>query len=104
MKCYKCKSGMEYRRDIHFNGHTLDGWKCKSCGESYLNPEKAEKILLINKLEKQALRAKLGKIRSNLILRVPKDIENALELRNGEEVILQLEKNSLKVTPARTDQ
>ena len=84
---------------IPFNQHKLDGWKCP-CGEIYFNPEQVQKVLLLNKLKKQAIHATLGRNRSNLILRLPKDIETALNLHQGEEVILKIEKNELKVIPA----
>lgn len=99
MKCHKCGKSMKYVKGLKFNDYKVDGWKC-SCGETYFNPEQAQKILLLNKLKKEVLRAKLGKIRSNLILRLPKDIEAALDLHKGEEVILKIEKNELKVIPA----
>jgi len=41
-----------YKANMKFNGYPIDGWECKSCGEAYYNPEKAERVLLINKLKK----------------------------------------------------
>lgn len=90
---------MKYIKDLQFNEYKIDGWRC-SCGEIYFNPEQAQKILLLNKLKKETIRAKLGKIRSNLILRLPKDIEVALNLHKGEEVLLKVENKELKVMPA----
>ena len=86
MKCYKCGKGMAYVRDMLFNEHKIDGWKC-SCGEVYFNPEQVHNALLANKLKKEAVKAKLGRIRSNLVLRLPKDVESALNLHQGEEVL-----------------
>ena len=96
MRCHNCNKKMDYRKDLKFNEYRIDGWKC-SCGEAYFNPEQAEKILLINKLKKQVIRAKLGRIRSNLILRLPKDIETALNLKKGEEVLIKLEGRKLQI-------
>jgi len=90
---------MKHVKGIEFNEYKIDGWKC-SCGEVYYNPEQAQKILLLNKLKKKVIRARLGKIRSNLILRLPKDIETALDLEKGEEVLLKVEGHGLKVMPA----
>lgn len=87
---------MKPEKNLKFNQYRLDGWKC-SCGEQYYNPEQAEKILLINKLKKSKIKAKLGQIRSNLILRLPKDFEIALGLKKGEEVELKIEKDGLRV-------
>ncbi|MFH1506630.1 MAG: AbrB/MazE/SpoVT family DNA-binding domain-containing protein [archaeon] len=99
MKCYKCKKPMKYVNGMKFNEYTIDGWRCK-CGETYYEPDQAQRILLLNKLKKEAIKAKLGKVRSNLILRLPKDIENALDLHKGEEVLLTIEDKGLKVVPA----
>ncbi len=51
MKCV-CGKIAEYKDNLKFNQVNIDGWAC-SCGETYYNPIKAEKILLINKLKKK---------------------------------------------------
>ncbi len=99
MKCHKCGKPMKYVKGMKFNEYKIDGWKCP-CGESYYNPEQAQKILLLNKLKKEIIRAKLGKIRSNLILRLPKDIERALDLEKGEDVLIKVEEHGFKIVPA----
>ena len=96
MKCV-CGKIAKYTKNLKFNNQKIDGWKCHSCGEYYYNPIEAEKILLLNKLKNKEIKAKLGKIRSNLILRLPKDIEKVLNLENGEEVTLKLEDNGIRV-------
>lgn len=88
---------MEIVKAMSFNNYKIDGWKC-SCGEIYYNPEQLERILIINKLKKQLLRAKLGKIRSNLILRLPKSIEAALGLKQGQEVSLKITDKGVEIT------
>ncbi|MBI4981379.1 AbrB/MazE/SpoVT family DNA-binding domain-containing protein [Candidatus Woesearchaeota archaeon] len=98
MKCHTCNKPMNYTKGLEFNEQKIDGWKCASCGEIYFNPEQVHKALLMNKLKKEAIRAKLGKVRSNLILRLPRDVEEALNLHQGEEVLLRVENNQLKVT------
>ena len=90
---------MKYVKGMKFNEYKIDGWKC-SCGEIYYNPEQAQKILLLNKLKKETIRAKLGKIRSNLILRLPKDVETALNLEKGEDVLIKVEGKGFKIVPA----
>ncbi len=99
MKCHKCNKEMKYVKGLRFNEYKIDGWKC-NCGEIYYNPEQAQRILLLNKLQKEAIKTKLGRIRSNLILRLPKDVENALHLEKGVEVSIKVEENGLRVQVA----
>ena len=58
MKCV-CGKIAIYKRNLKFNNYEIDGWLCTSCGEVYYNPDKAERILLINKLKKQKFHLKL---------------------------------------------
>jgi len=84
--------------NLSFKGNRLEGWKC-SCGEVYFESASIERILLANKLRKEIIKAKLGRIRSNLILRLPKEIESALGLKQGESVIIKLEGESIRIIP-----
>lgn len=99
MKCHKCNKIMKYIKGMKFNEYEVDGWQC-SCGEIYYNPEQAQKILLLNKLKKGIIKAKLGRIRSNLILRLPKDIEYALSLEKGKKVLIKVEDKGVRIIPA----
>lgn len=90
---------MKYLKELKFNEYRIDGWKC-GCGEIIFNPEQVQRVLLLNKLKKEAVKARLGRIRSNLILRLPKDIEAALDLKKGEDVILKVEGKGIKIVPA----
>ncbi len=85
MKCM-CGKTAEYVKHLKFNNYDIDGWKCGNCGEAYYNPEKAERILLLNKLKKHKFHLKLSQVKSNLILRIPKEVSEALNLRKGCEV------------------
>ena len=89
MEC-ACGKVAKYKKHLKFNGYDLDGWVCKSCGEIFYHPEKAERFLLLNKLKKMRFHLKLSKVKSNLILRIPKEIGEALNLQKGEEIELGL--------------
>jgi hypothetical protein len=91
---------MKFLKDMPFNEYSIDGYRCEPCKEVFFDPEQAQKVLLLNKLQKEQFKAKLGRIKSNLILRLPKDIETALNLQQGEEVILTVKKGELKVAKA----
>jgi hypothetical protein len=90
---------MKAKTTIPFNDHKIDGFIC-TCGEIFFDPEQAERVLLLNKLKKQKIFSKLGRIKSNLILRLPKDIEHALDLEQGEEVELMIDDKTLLVMKA----
>ena len=94
MQCVKCKKIMTKVKEISFNEHKIPGWKC-DCGEIYFEPEQAQKIFLLKKLKKEKIKAKLGRIRSNLILRLPKDIETVLDLEKGDDVFLKVEDKNI---------
>lgn len=96
MKCHKCGEVMKYMKGLKFNEFKIDGWKCR-CGEIYYDPEQAQRVLLINKLKKEKVITKLGKIRSNLIVRLPKDIENAFNLEKGEKVSIKVDQKGLRI-------
>ncbi len=89
MVCVKCGKDAKPAQ-LRFQGYEISGWLC-SCGEEYYDPIQAERILQLNKLKKEALEAKLGRIKSNLILRIPKAIEQVLNLREGEKIILKVQ-------------
>ena len=99
MKCYKCNKEMKEKSGIHFNQHSVDGWVC-SCGETYLDPSQIQQILLLNKLKKEIQKAKLGKMRSNIIVRVPLDVEHGLGLQKGEQIVLKIKGKELYILPA----
>ena len=88
MKCVKC-GGTAKKAKLSFQGFVIDGWKCK-CGEEYFDPQQAEKILLFNKLKNSKFKVKIGQIRSNLIVRIPKEVQKALGLEKGEELTLKI--------------
>ncbi|MBU4032490.1 MAG: AbrB/MazE/SpoVT family DNA-binding domain-containing protein [Candidatus Thermoplasmatota archaeon] len=89
MKCVACGKTAKPMK-LSFQGKRIDGWKCK-CGEEYFEPEQAQRILLLNQIQKEQFRVKLGRVRSNLILRIPKRIADALELKDGEVVTVRVE-------------
>lgn len=85
-----CGKKAKYVKHMKFNGYDIDGWHCNHCGEEYFNPEKAEVILLLNQIKKKGYILKLGQIKSNLILRIPKEVSDVLKLDKGREVTFKL--------------
>ena len=95
MKGLKCICGSVAVPDenLSINGYPIAGWKCKKCGEEDYNPEKTEKILLRNKLKKHKFHLRLSQVKSNLIIRIPKEVSTALDLKKGCEVEFRLKKD-----------
>ena len=81
---------------IRFNRHVLDGYTCP-CGEIYYEPEQAERILLLNKIKKMLYHVKLNKVKSNLILRIPKEVSDALNLHKGKQVTIAIKNKEIVV-------
>jgi len=95
MKCVVCgRTALPTK--LRFQGTEIDGWKCK-CGEEYFEPEMAERILLLNKIRKQKVQVKVGQVRSNMILRIPKAMADALGIKKGDVVTLTLGEHDIKV-------
>lgn len=104
MKGIKCVCGKvaEYNAQLKFNNYNIDGWVCKNCGEIYYNPDKAEKILQLNKLKKAKYELTLTQVKSNLIVRIPKDVSDALDLHKGEQIELRLgSENEIIMEPVK---
>jgi phage FluMu protein Com len=95
MRCVVCGK-VAAPAKLRFQGIEINGWKCK-CGEEYFDPETAEKILLLNKLKRQRVLVKIGQVRSNMILRIPKAMADALGIKKGDVVTLSLGDREIKV-------
>lgn len=96
MDCVKC-GGLAQPAKTSFQGMKIGGWKCKKCGEVYYDPAQAQKILMLHKLEHEELEAKLGRVKSNLILRIPRAVEECLGLKEGEKIRLKV-RNATELT------
>jgi hypothetical protein len=89
MTCVSCGK-IAKKAQLRFQGYDIDGWKC-SCGEEYFDPEQAHRFLLVNKVLHKEYEVKLGQIRSNLILRIPAELANALKFEKGEKVLIKVD-------------
>ena len=99
MTCVVCRKKAK-KAKLRFQGYEAEGWRC-ACGEEYVEPKQAQRILVLNKLKQQEITAKLGRIQSNLILRIPTSVEQALGLKKGENVKLKVTpENELRISAA----
>ncbi|RME54452.1 hypothetical protein D6777_03735 [Candidatus Woesearchaeota archaeon] len=92
METIKCDCGREAisKDGLKFNGYTVKGWACPNCGIIGYDPKQTERILSLNKLKQKEFNLKLSQIRSNLILRFPKEVSNILGLEKGDRVRFRL--------------
>ncbi|RJQ22467.1 hypothetical protein C4580_00230 [Candidatus Woesearchaeota archaeon] len=104
-KGLKCVCGKEAKpkANLRFNGFKIAGWVCASCGERYYEPAQAQRILLLNKLMKERFRLTLSQVRSNLVLRIPKEVGVALKLKKGGQVELGVRKGKEIVVQTAED-
>jgi len=92
MKCGKIAQPARLR----FQQYDLDGWRCE-CGEEYFNPLQAERILTLNKLKHQEFHVKVGQIKSNLIVRIPKMVQEAVGMSKGKAVTLKVKGKTIEI-------
>jgi hypothetical protein len=86
----KCACGREAKpAKLSFQGEAIDGWQCV-CGAKYHDPGQAQRILSLNKLRSQSVSVKLGRMKSNLFLRIPTAVSELLALKQGETVNLRV--------------
>lgn len=90
MECV-CGRVAGYKTNLKFHGHTIDGWKCTHCGEEYHDATKVQEILILEKLQNTTFELRLNKVRSNFIVRIPKEISDVLQLEKYETITFKLE-------------
>ena len=70
---------------FNVEGFDVRGWQCKKCNRiDYSDDMNA--VLTIKKLRKKGATLKLRKVGDTVVITVPKDIREALELKEGEDV------------------
>ena len=66
-------------KTFRIEGFEVRGWRCPKCGED------AEIYLLHKKLQKEPAKAKVGVLGKSMVLRIKKEIAEALGLKKGTE-------------------
>ena len=89
MKSEKGSDWVKYR--TKFQGIEIDAFKNTKTGEEYFDPEQAEQILEFNKLRNKLFKTIAGQIQSNIIIRLPVEVSNSLNIKKGEEVKIKIE-------------
>ncbi|MFH0972103.1 MAG: hypothetical protein V1835_06075 [Candidatus Micrarchaeota archaeon] len=86
LKCY-C-GGMATPMEIRMEGLKARGWKCRKCGEAYLNPEDSLRISAIRRLKSLPVDATVTMAGNSFAIRIQKEVAVALALKIGEKIKL----------------
>ena len=82
MGCVKCNGIAVDTHVVLDFGIQAKAWKCRKCGEIYLDSADAQKALLLNKL-KNGVDIKIGSLGGSMIMRFPAQIAALLQLKKG---------------------
>lgn len=89
IKCL-CGKLAKPTRKMNLEGYSVRGWECLSCGEKFINPEDANFVLAIKKLEKEKLKGKITKTGNSYALRLPKKLVDSVGYKVGDVVEINL--------------
>lgn len=102
VKCFEClekgekveltKEKLTYTSPLGLV-YIVDGLRCSKCGAEIFDAETSAKISQVEKQLKSRLilKRKLTKVGESLVLRIPKDIAEQMNLKAGKEVGISLE-------------
>ncbi len=86
MKCFNCGSKNYAETSVLLEGGIrARAWKCGKCGETILDPEAAQKALLLNKLKK-GIEVTVGQLGNSLVMRFPAEIAQLTGLKKGKKI------------------
>jgi hypothetical protein len=87
----KCSCGaLAQPKKIKIEGFGVRAWKCPKCKEEYIDSGDAEFVLMMKKMQKKAVTAKIGVLGDSFIVRIPKEIAEMLKLTRGSKAVLSL--------------
>jgi hypothetical protein len=72
---------------VSIEGMQIRAWKCKTCNETVLHPEDAQKMLIINKFKK-GIPVKVGQLGEALMIRFPKEFAELYKIEKGRDLVL----------------
>ena len=97
----KCECGGSMKKiKTEWKGISVNGWKCKKCGEEIINPIDAQKALGIEKARKEnKLKVKLRRVGKSDVVTIPTIIKKIENLRTGQELEWSIENKKLVLEP-----
>ena len=93
--CSKCGSVMR-KKTFKMTGFDVRGWECPKCGEVLYMGDDLNKVLVENKL-KRGIPVKVGILGNSFVMRIPKEVSSAFDIRKGKEVIFRIKDKELVV-------
>ncbi len=101
MKCPVCKKGeMEILKDkIDQDGVAFEVYRCRGCGEEIMTMPQLKKLADKYRQLRKTKEIRFSKWGNSLAVRIPKDIAEDLNLREGKHGFLTKEKEGIKITP-----
>jgi YgiT-type zinc finger domain-containing protein len=109
--CPYCIGEMKEKKDMEFEVYRpgyilvvsgLSGYECDRCGERYFDEASTEKIeKAVDKIENipKLYDRKLSKNQGEMILRIPRELQDAMKLKGGENMsIMPVDRNRFLVS------
>lgn len=87
--CQSCNKIMQ-KTKVTIQGMPVRAWECKTCKETVLHPEDAQKMLVYNKFKK-GIPVKVGKLGEALMVRFPKEFAELYNIQKGRDLTLRAE-------------
>ncbi len=82
----KCDCGGTMKPKLfNVEGFDVRGWQCKKCGRIDYSDD-MNVVLTIKKFKKAGALLKLRRVGDTIVITIPKEIREALKLREGEDV------------------
>lgn len=100
MKC-ECGNEMKKARVEVVPGMLSEAYKCEKCGElEFTEKQMREALELKEKALELAVVRKIGLVGGSLVIRIPKPVKKALNLKKGEPVKITVERKRMIIQPA----
>ncbi len=78
-------------KQFRLEGIKVRGSECPKCGETYFNSEDANRALIFNKIKHELMGGIVAKAGNSYVLRLPKELVNALGLSVGRTIDIRLD-------------
>lgn len=100
MQCYKCKGDMKIFRDIMPKERVeYEGLECVKCGERIVTTPQLQSLASKYRKLRKAKEVTFSKWGNSLAVRIPSDIVNSYNLKDGKHGLITKDKNGIRIIP-----